>query len=118
MSTKKMSARLRTEEFEFTDHAHRLLHQSAFQTPTTQKIMSKSQPHQSTPATSIWRRALLVAVLAVLVWLAFYLRPGARAQPNVIYASRCVLVSPSVHMLINASTGTLKSSSTDLQRAL
>lgn len=52
--------------------------------------MSK-QKDTSTPSESrppAWKRALLIALLAVLFWLALHLRP--QRQPKVIYASRCV----------------------------
>ncbi|KAF8549301.1 hypothetical protein OG21DRAFT_1421578 [Imleria badia] len=35
-----------------------------------------------------WKRAALVAVVAILFWLAFYLRPNAKPESKVVYASR------------------------------
>ncbi|KAF8137156.1 hypothetical protein EV363DRAFT_1316875 [Boletus edulis] len=45
-------------------------------------------PRFDRPQSPAWKRAVLVALLAVLFWLAFHLRPGAKHQPKVTYATR------------------------------
>lgn len=40
------------------------------------------------PHPPAWKRAALVAVVAILFWLAFYLRPSTKPESKVVYASR------------------------------
>ena len=59
----------------------------------------------------VWKRALVIALVAVLVGLGFYLR-GGKPESKVIYASRCV--TQDTHTThAHPWTGTLKSSSID-----
>ncbi|KAG6379921.1 hypothetical protein JVT61DRAFT_10487 [Boletus reticuloceps] len=51
-------------------------------------------PRFDRPQSPAWKRAVLVALLAVLFWLAFHLRPGAKHQPKVTYATRFALPFP------------------------
>ena len=51
-----------------------------------QPIRAHVPPRIERPRLPAWRHAALVALLAMLIWLAFYLRP--KPTPKVIYASR------------------------------
>jgi len=91
-----LSAHDRTDE-----QTYRL---APFQTPTsTMSTHAQSahndktsptgtDPRLDRPRPLAWKRAALVALLSVLFWLAFYLRPNTKSdpEPTVIYASRSV----------------------------
>ncbi|KAH0835037.1 hypothetical protein J3R83DRAFT_10774 [Lanmaoa asiatica] len=45
-------------------------------------------PRFDRPRPPAWKRAALVALLAMLFWLAFYLRPSTKPAPKVVHATR------------------------------